>query len=140
MVTVFGAIGQADMLIPYYSTSEGRSAYRLLISGIYTFLVNRLSGFRLQYYNGLPVHLRYNVLRWHSNTRGFGFQADILCLLLEQGFTYKEIPVTTVERKSGKSTAITFRNLLSVAHTLFDILVRRIANHIYRQRAKANSE
>jgi glycosyltransferase involved in cell wall biosynthesis len=134
MVTVFDAIGAADILIPYYATSQGRSAWRLLVSGLYTWLVNMLSGFRLHYYNGLPLHLRYNVLRWHSNTRGFGFQADILCLLLEQGFTYKEIPVTTIERKSGRSTAITFRNLLSVAHTLFDIFIRRIANWIYRRR------
>ena len=81
MVTVFNSIGEADILIPYYATSEGRSAYRLIVSGIYTWLVNLLSGFRLHYYNGLPLHLRYNVMRWHSNTRGFGFQADILCLL-----------------------------------------------------------
>ena len=134
MVSVFNAIGAADILIPYYATSEGRSTYRLMVSGIYTRLVNMLSGFRLHYYNGLPLHLRYNVMRWHSNTRGFGFQADILCLLLEQGFTYKEIPVTTIEHKGGDSTAITSRNLLSVGHTLFDILVRRIANWIYNKR------
>jgi glycosyltransferase involved in cell wall biosynthesis len=132
MVTIFRAIGEADILVPYYATSQGRSAYRLFASGMYTRLVNLCSGFRLHYYNGLPVHLRYNVMRWHSNTRGFGFQADILCLLLEQGFTYKEIPVTTVERKFGKSTAINFRNLLSVSHTLFDILIRRVANWVYR--------
>ena len=134
MVSVFNAIGEADILIPYYATSEGRSAYRLVVSSMYTWLVNLLSGFRLHYYNGLPLHRRYNVMRWHSNTRGFGFQADILCLLLEQGFTYKEIAVTTIERKSGKSTAITFRNLLSVSHTLFDIFVRRLANWVHGRR------
>ena len=134
MMAVFGSIGEADILIPYYATAENRSAFRLLVSGVYTWLVNMLSGFRLHYYNGLPLHIRYNVLRWHSNTRGFGFQADILCLLLEQGFSYKEIPARSVERKSGKSTAITFRNLLSVMHTLFDIFVRRVANYLYRKR------
>jgi glycosyltransferase involved in cell wall biosynthesis len=133
MVEVFNQIGEADIVIPYYASSEGRSVYRLTLSRAYTTLVNLLSGFRLHYYNGAQVHLRYNVMRWHSNTRGFGFQADILCLLLEQGFSYKEIPVVTIERKKGKSTALSFRNFLSVIHTLFDILVRRIANHIYRK-------
>lgn len=57
-----------------------------------------MSGFRLQYYNGLAVHLRYNVMRWHPNT--FGFQADIICMLLDQGFSYKELPVKTVERRT----------------------------------------
>jgi glycosyltransferase involved in cell wall biosynthesis len=131
LVEVFRHLGEADILIPYYATTQGRSTYRLLLSRTYTAVVNGLSGFHLQYYNGLHVHLRYNVMRWHSNTRGFGFQADILCLLLGRGFSYREIPVTTIERKSGRSTALGFRNFLSVAHTLFDILARRIANKIY---------
>ena len=94
------------MIIPYYVTSEGKSLYRRTLSGAYTWLVNMISGFRLRYYNGLAVHLRYNVMRWHPNTRGFGFQADIICMLLEQGFTYKEIPVKTVERRTGGSSAL----------------------------------
>jgi glycosyltransferase involved in cell wall biosynthesis len=136
LIEVFRHLGEADILIPYYATTEGRSAYRLLLSRAYTTLVNCLSGFHLHYYNGLHVHLRYNVMRWHSNTRGFGFQADILCLLLGRGFSYKEIPVTTIERKSGRSTALGFRNFLSVAHTLFDITARRIADKIYASKKK----
>ena len=96
-------------------------------------LVNFISGFRLHYYNGLAVHLRYNVMRWHPNTRGFGFQADIICMLLDQGFTFKEIPVRTIERKKGDLKALTFKNMLSVFHTLVDIVIRRISNRVYRR-------
>ena len=131
MVAVFGEIGQADMLIPYYVSSEGKSLYRRMLSNTYSNLINFISGFRLHYYNGLAVHLRYNVMRWHPNTRGFGFQADIICMLLDQGFSYKEVPVRTIERKKGDSKALTFKNLLSVAHTIFDIIIRRIANKLY---------
>jgi glycosyltransferase involved in cell wall biosynthesis len=131
LLEVFRHLGEADILVPYYATTQGRSAYRLALSSLFTALVNLLSGFHLRYYNGLHVHLRYNVMRWHSNTRGFGFQADLLCLLLEQGFSYKEIAVTTIERKKGKSTALSVRNFLSVGHSLFDILVRRIANRVH---------
>jgi len=135
MVTVFGAIGDADMVIPHYVSSEGRSAYRMLLSNAYTFLVNMIGGYRLHYYNGLAVHLRYNVMRWHPNTRGFGFQADIICMLLDQGFTYKEVAVRTVERKGeGSSRALTVRNMLSVAHTLIDLVFRRISRWVYRRR------
>jgi glycosyltransferase involved in cell wall biosynthesis len=130
MVAVLREIGQADMLVPYYVTSEGKRFYRQLLSKAFTALVNAISGFRLQYYNGLAVHLRYNVMRWHPNTRGFGFQADIICLLLDQGFSYKEIPVRTVERKNAESKALTFKNMLSVAHTLVDIIVRRISSRV----------
>ena len=105
MTAVFGAIGQADMIVPYYVTSEGKSFYRRTLSTAYAGLVNLISGFRLHYYNGLAVHLRYNVMRWHPNTRGFGFQADMICLLLDQGFSYKEVAVATVERRIGGSNA-----------------------------------
>jgi glycosyltransferase involved in cell wall biosynthesis len=132
MVAIFRQIGQADMLIPYYVSSEGKSFSRRLLSNSYSRLVNAISGFRLHYYNGLAVHLRYNVMRWHSNTRGFGFQAEIICILLEQGFTYKEIPVRTIERKKGDSRALTFKNMLSVAHTLIEIMIRRFSNWVYR--------
>jgi glycosyltransferase involved in cell wall biosynthesis len=135
MVAVFRELGTADMIIPYYVRSEGKSLYRRFLSNNYTALVNLISGFRLHYYNGLAVHLRHNVMRWHSNTHGFGFQADIICLLLDQGFSFKEVPVKTVERRvSGSSNALTFKNMLSVAHTLVDLIFRRIANSVYRRR------
>jgi glycosyltransferase involved in cell wall biosynthesis len=134
IVAVLRAIGEADIIVPYYLTSEGKSLKRRLISGTYTRLVNLMTGNRLHYYNGLAVHLRYNVLRWHSNTRGFGFQADILCLLLDLGFSYQEVQIITIEQRQGKSNALTFRNLLSVGHTLVEIASRRIARRVYRRR------
>lgn len=134
MIAVFREIGQADMLIPYYVSAEGKSLSRRMISGTYSKLVNFISGMNLHYYNGLAVHLRYNVMRWHPNTRGFGFQADIICMLVDQGFNYKEVPVRTIERKKGDSKALTFKNILSVTHTLVDIIIRRISNRVYNTR------
>ena len=134
ILTVFNAIGRADIVVPYYTSSEGKSFQRQMISSIYTSMVNLVTGNRLHYYNGLAVHLRYNVMRWHPNTRGFGFQADILCLLIDLGFSYVEVPVITVEQRRGASNALTFRNFLSVGHTLFEIFNRRISNRVYRRR------
>jgi glycosyltransferase involved in cell wall biosynthesis len=134
MLSVFREIGQADMIIPYYVSNEGKSAYRQFISNAYSGLVNLISGFRLHYYNGLAVHLRYNVMRWHPNTRGFGFQADIICMLLDQGFSYKEVAVRSIERRAAGSNALTPKNMLSVAHTLVDLIFRRFANWVYRRR------
>lgn len=131
---VFSQIGSADILVPYYVSSEGKSAKRQFISKTYTLIVNTITGYKFHYYNGLAVHLRYNVLRWHPNTHGFGFQADLLTLLLDQGFSYKEIPITMIEQRTGKSNAITFKNLLSVGHTLLEILLRRIAHRVYRKK------
>jgi hypothetical protein len=73
-------------------------------------------------------------MRWHPNTRGFGFQADILCLLIDLGFTYIEVPVITIEQRRGGSNALNCRNLLSVGHTLVEIANRRLSNRISRRR------
>jgi glycosyltransferase involved in cell wall biosynthesis len=134
IVAVLREAGQADIIVPYYVSTEGKSWRRRLISNTYTCLVNLMTGHRLHYYNGLALHLRHNVMRWHSNTRGFGFQADILYLLLDQGFSYKEIPIITIEQRQGKSNALTLRNFLSVGHTFVEIVNRRLSNRLYRRR------
>lgn len=134
IVTVMKAIGKADIIIPYYETSEGKSLKRRFVSKAYTWIVNYASGNKLHYYNGLAVHLRDNVMRWHTNTSGFGFQAEILCVLLDLGFSYVELPIITIERREGKSNALTMRNLISIAHTLSEIVIRRISNRVYGRR------
>ena len=128
---VLKPLGQADIIIPYYVEVEHKRFFRHVVSSAYTFIVNLLSGNSLHYYNGLPIHRRYNVMRWHPDTRGFGFQAYILCLLLGQGATFKEVALSATERRGGSSNALTWRNLLSVAHTLTEILLRRMSNRIH---------
>jgi dolichol-phosphate mannosyltransferase len=128
---IFKTIGEADILVPYYVSTEGKGWRRELISRTYTGIINFITGNKFKYYNGLAVHLRHNVVRWHSTARGFGFQADILCLLVDLGFTFKEIPVVMIERREGASNAITLRNLVSVGHTIFEIFNRRISNLVY---------
>lgn len=134
IVDVCRAIGEADIIVPYYVSAVGKSAKRKFISKFYTFIINTITGHRINYYNGLQVHLRQNVMRWHPQTRGFGFQADLLCQLLDLGFTYKQVPCRTIERRGGAGNAITWKNLLSVAHTILEILLRRIANRVYRKK------
>ncbi|MEA2879157.1 MAG: hypothetical protein QOF14_4353 [Hyphomicrobiales bacterium] len=130
-VKVLSAVGQADMIVPYYTSAEGKGVRREIISKSYTALINFITGHRLHYYNGLPVHLRYNVMRYHPNTRGFGFQAELLCLLLDLGFSHQEVAMVVVERRVGRSNALTLRNLISVAHTVVEIVSRRLSRYVY---------
>lgn len=135
IVAVLRAIGEADCIVPYYVVNRGRNPWRQFLSVGYTRVINFITGNRIHYYNGLAVHLRHNVMRWHPNTRGFGFQADILCLLLDLGFTYKEIPIVTSERRRGHSNALVLRNWLSVAHSVAEIIIRRASRSVYPRRA-----
>lgn len=133
LVTIFKELGTAEMLIPYNIEIRGRAQSRRAISRIYTALVNFLSGFHLQYYNGMVVTRREYVKRWHSNSHGFGFQADLMTRLLSRGLSYKEIAVYGQERQAGNSKALTFRNFASVAHSLQNIVIRRVSKLLYGQ-------
>jgi hypothetical protein len=93
--------------------------------------VNLLSGHRVRYYNGAAIHLRQNVMRWHSTAHGFGFQADLIVRLLDMGASYIEVPVVPGQRNAGTTKAFRFKNLASVGHTLLEILIRRIAHMLY---------
>jgi glycosyltransferase involved in cell wall biosynthesis len=131
LVTLFARIGEADILVPYHVGHTGRSVGRLGLSKFFTQLVNLISGYDLRYYNGMALMRRSLVMRWHSNSHGFGFQADLLTRLLSRGATYIEIGLPNRERQHGQSKALTFRNFVSVVHSLQNILIRRVSKALY---------
>lgn len=136
LIEVFRHLGKADMVLFYHLEYAGKSRFRKALSRTYTSLINGLSGHRIRYYNGLPILRRYHVMRWHTNYYGFGFQADMITRLLDQGFGYVEVPLRVTERTSGSSTALSPKNFFSVAHTMLDIGIRRIAKLMDPHRAE----
>lgn len=133
LVEVFRHLGAADLVL-FYQHCVGRSLLRRTLSQVFTRLVNLVSGHRVRYYNGMAIHKRYDVMRWHTNYHGFGFQADMITRLLDEGFGYVEVPIATHERTGGKSSALTLRNFLSVVHTFIDLFIRRVGRMAYFRR------
>jgi len=131
LVKLLGYLGQSDIIIPYPAEIIGRSFLRRVLSRSFTRIVNLLSGYRIRYYNGLPLHLRYDVMRWHGNYKGFGFQADLVTRLLDEGATYTEVPVITKEREAGSSSAMALTNFFSVAHFLLDLCIREFGRRFF---------
>jgi glycosyltransferase involved in cell wall biosynthesis len=133
LLAIFQQLGKADMVIPYHEV-EGKPLLRRGLSTLYTRLVNLLSGYRITYYNGCALHLRYNVMRWGPYSFGFGFQAELITRLLDEGATFVEIQVnaTHVEKPAGNS-AINFGNFLSVSHTLLEIFIRRLRKRVFQR-------
>jgi glycosyltransferase involved in cell wall biosynthesis len=118
------ARGAADIIVPHFFEIRNRPLRRAFVSKLYTCLVNLASGNRLAYYNGNPLYLRAHVMRFHVECSGFGYQAEFLTRLISEGATYKEIPLVACDREG--STAINLKNLLSVAHSLMTIWLRRM--------------
>jgi glycosyltransferase involved in cell wall biosynthesis len=134
LVKVLGALGKADIIIPYHDPLPDKSILRRACSRTYTALVNGLSGYHIRYYNGLAVTQRYNVMRWGPYSFGFGFQAELVTRLLDEGATYIEVPVVaTHQEKTGGNSALNWKNFLSVGHTLLEIFIRRVRKSAFRK-------
>lgn len=124
-LSIIGLAGQADIVIPYYSRITGRPLLRKIISRLYTLLVNMASNRRLKYYNGSPLFLRRDALRFHVEATGLGFQAEFLLRLLQEGRSFVEVGVVGYDREG--STSLNLRNFVSVGYSIFKIFVRRIS-------------
>ena len=134
LLAVFRHIGLVNLVIPYHTPVPGKSMLRRAISYSYVFLINKLSGYNIRYYNGLPLTLRYNVMRWGPYSFGFGFQAELITRLLDEGVSYVEIPVSaTHQKKTGPNSALNWRNFLSVGHTLLEVFLRRIRRYALKK-------
>ena len=134
LIAVFRHLGRADLIIPYHAVVPGKSSFRLFLSRAYTSLVNLFSGYQIHYYNGMPLTSRYNVMRWGPYSFGFGFQAELVTRLLDEGASFMEIPVVaTHQKKSGRNSALNWRNVFSVSHTLLEVLLRRVRRHAFKK-------
>lgn len=123
-------LGEADIIIPYFTEIGGRKPHRHIISWLYTRLVNAVSGYRLRYYNGCPIYRRADVLRYHIEATGFGYQAEFLTRLLREGRSYVEVPLVSIDR-AGSAT-VNLRNFISVAHSLLKIWLGRLRVYLYK--------
>jgi glycosyltransferase involved in cell wall biosynthesis len=135
MVSIVSARGCADMIIPYFENLPGKSPLRRCVSKCWTSLVNLVGGHHLPYYNGCGLYLRYHVMRWAPYNYGFGFQADLITLLLDEGASYKTICVEGLHLEKGLSKSpLNLKNLLSTGHTLFRIMMRRLREFLFVRR------
>jgi dolichol-phosphate mannosyltransferase len=121
---------EADIIVPFYTKIKGRPFRRHVISRLYTLIVNLANGRSLKYYNGCPLYRRDHILRWHVETTGFGYQAELLCRLLQEDRSYVEVPLVSSDREGSGS--INIRNIMSVAHSLLNITLRRLRVRLFK--------
>jgi glycosyltransferase involved in cell wall biosynthesis len=126
LVALLSHLGEADILVPHFGGKDQRPRFRQRISRTYTRIVNCIGGHTISYYNGPVVHWRRNVIRWHSDSHGFGYQAMLITRLLDEGASWLELEVRGQEREHGKSKAFRWKNFLSVAHSLSEMAIRRV--------------
>jgi glycosyltransferase involved in cell wall biosynthesis len=115
----FSHVGEADIIIGYTRDMwRSRTWRRALISKVFTGLVNLITRRRLAYYNGLQIHQASVLKRLRIESRGYGFQAEVLVKALRCTRSYREVAMDLTERKHGESQAFRLKNMVDVARTL----------------------
>lgn len=132
--SVLQLMGKADIILPYFNTKifggrhnwDHRPFGRRLLSVLFTEIIRIISGHNLHYFNGLALHRRINVLNNRVPSFGLGYQAELLCRLLDDPeVTFLEIRLHNYERREGSTTAFRFKNVISVGNSLWRILLHR---------------
>jgi glycosyltransferase involved in cell wall biosynthesis len=116
---LFGHLGEADIVIGYTRQMwRARTWQRTIVSKAFTFIVNVITRRSLRYYNGLQIH-RASILKGlQIESRGYGFQAEVLVKALRLTRTYREVAMDLNERRRGESQAFRLKNVVDVARTL----------------------
>lgn len=117
--------GKGDMVIPYFGSQDTRNFARRIISRLFTLIVNGLTFNHIRYYNGPVLHRTENVRLHHAETAGFGYQAELICKLLNVGKSAVHVLIRNSDRERGFSKAFHPGNFLSVANSLFHIFFRQ---------------
>jgi glycosyltransferase involved in cell wall biosynthesis len=115
----FSQVGRADVIIGYTRDMlKSRTFTRTAISKAYTFVVNRITGRRLRYYNGLQIHPAPVLKGLRIESSGYGFQSEVLVKSLRQTGTVIEVPMDLIERQKGESKAFRMKNVADILRTL----------------------
>ena len=117
---IFGAVGTADLVVPYHANREARAWYRRVMTWVTTSLINALFWRRLRYYQGPTVYPTALARQLPARTGGFFFLAEKLLYALDHGCTYVEVGLLHQERVFGRSKAVTVANILVALQTIFE--------------------
>ena len=104
----------ADIIIPYTLNPEVRSVFRQVLSKVFVFNINLISGLNVKYYNGLVLHRTKLLNLVNSKTTGYAYQAEILVKLIKSGASYVHVGTLISERELGQTKAFKFSNILKV--------------------------
>lgn len=116
---IFGAVGQADIVVPYHGTPWNRTWHRRLLTWICTTQINLLFGYHLKYFQGPAVYPTELAQVLPIGTTGFFFATEMLLNALMMGYSWVEVPLIHHERTYGQSKAVKPGNIVSAQMTIF---------------------
>lgn len=122
-------LDHVDILVPFAVNKNTRTLSRRLISSIYKMIINFSFRMFLNYTNGSCVYKKSVFLTLNLQSKGFFFQTELLVKSIKAGYLYAEIPFFIKQRPSGEASAISFKNLINVTVSYFNLFFNYYFNY-----------
>ena len=120
---LFGNLGKADVVTSYTTNPEIRSPVRRILSSVYTAGLNTIFGLNMRYFHGLTIYPTEFIRAHPITTYGFASMAEALLRAIHAGLSFIEVACPIEERATGRSNALTAKNLSSIATTIGRLFV-----------------
>lgn len=124
LIKFFSKLGLADVIIPYYIQHHNRSFLRIILSNVYTKIINLITGCGLKYYNGSSIYKSRLITEIFPLAQRFSYSAEILLTLIKQGCTFIEVEMEYYENKTC-STALRPKNFFEVVNFFFRLFLKK---------------
>jgi glycosyltransferase involved in cell wall biosynthesis len=123
--TLFGAVGEADLIISYRANIEARTPLRRLLSRTCTCVMRHLTGCPIRDTHSMFVFPVAQARRLRPSS-GYGYHMDALATLLQRVGSYREVPVVLNPKPDASSRVMRLRPLASLVWTVLGLYVRRL--------------
>ena len=111
---LYREIGNKDVILSYPENNHIRPFTRRLYSATFVKIYNLLFGLKLKYYNGPAIFDLKKLMILDLPTRFFSYHAEMVVKFAKKGWSYKEVGGELKERKFGRSSAVSWLNLLGL--------------------------
>ena len=103
--------------------NNARSEHRKILSNLFTSVVNFTFGYKLEYYNGIPVIRTALINKINIKSKSPFFMAEIVLKVLKLKLHYDQRDIFFIERKVGKSSIFNFKTIIK---TVIDLIYLRL--------------
>jgi len=116
IASIFGHIGEAEMITSYTSNKQVRKWRRRFVSRCFTELCNLLFGLRFKYYNGICIYPTKLLQKVPMKSDNFAYMAEIIIYLAKSGVKYKQVPMEI--KPTTTSSAFKLKSVFEALGTL----------------------
>lgn len=119
LVNCLPHLSKECIVTSHHRSCDCRSKFRCFLSRLYTWILNKIFGMNLKYFNGLTI-IPTNILRQKDiYSKGFAVSAESIIHAVRSGCRVVELEIFLKGRTSGRSKAL---SILSLWRMVIDVI------------------